>query len=129
MVHFRLLLLLFIGPILNIIVISLFLEVDQIFTFGDAGFGGLTLGIDLKSELRWGRESPECFSTTISYEKMDSALTTFHICRWLDLNYDPIESLDFGEAMLSVAFSEHGYIRMGVWNRTVDLFLEQRGEL
>lgn len=54
MVHFRLLLLLFIGPILNIIVISLFLGVDQIFTFGDAGFGGLTFGIDLKSELRWG---------------------------------------------------------------------------
>lgn len=57
------------------------------------------------------------------------SINNFHICRWLDLDYDPIESLDFGEAMLSVAFSEHGYIRMGVWNRTVDLFLEQRGEL
>lgn len=127
-VYARLLLLLFVGPLLNIVVISLSLEGSQTYTFGDAGFGGLALGVDIKSQVQLELESFECSSAGVNFGRTDSAITTFHACLNLDLDAVRIDNSD-DEALLIVSVLNSGSFVMSIWNETNRVSLDYRGEV
>lgn len=78
----KLLLLIVIGPLANIIAISLTLERERNVTMEEAGLGGLTVGINenLKA-VRREIESKFCERVLMDLQRDELALSQFHICR------------------------------------------------
>lgn len=128
-VYFRLFLLLFIGPVLSVVVISLSLEANWTYTFSEAGFGGLSFGIDPDSQAHTGTDSENCFSNNVSYGKTDSALVSFHTCRFLDLDNRPQENVNLGEVLLVVSVTDRGFFNMIIANETSIVSLRKQGEM
>lgn len=128
-VYIRLFLLLFIGPVLNIIIISLSLEAYQSYTFRDAGFGGLAFGANLNSQVQVDPESAFCFLAKVRYGKTDSALTTFHRCRSYLSSFDRGDVLKYQGAAIDAYVRFFGAIWLSVWNETDGLTIDTRGEI
>lgn len=128
-VYIRLFLLLFIGPVLNIIIISLSLEAYQSYTFRDAGFGGLAIGANLNSQVQVDPESAFCFLAKVRYGKTDSALTTFHKCRSYLSSFDRGDVLKYQGAAIDAHVRSFGAIWLSVWNETDGLTIDTRGEI
>lgn len=125
----RLSLLLLIGPLLNIIIISMSIETNRVYTFREAGLGGLAFSIDQKFQVQLEFESPVCNSSKVSYGKTDSALTTFHRCTMGFSDYDAEDIIESQGARLIVGYYQSGYIYARVWNETVRRTMHLWGEI
>lgn len=128
-VYVRLLLLLMIGPALQITAISLSLEADRTYSFKEAGFSGLKFGIDFESQVSLEVESLSCSAVKVDYGKTDSALASFHRCSDLTLDKDFEDNINPGEALLVVAIFSTGSFILRVSNETHGVSKEYWGEI